>query len=76
MSDMGWRADGIARARAVGGVELERYRRPGFTGGMAVRVVAGTAGGEGFEIESDPDPDDGLFARVPRTRMPRHHRRW
>ena len=29
MSDLGWRADGIARARACGAVELEVYYRPG-----------------------------------------------
>jgi hypothetical protein len=40
MADLGWRADGIERARAAGGVELEVYRRPGFTGGRAVRRVA------------------------------------
>lgn len=37
MSDLGWKADGIERAVACGGVALEVYRRPGFTGGRAVR---------------------------------------
>jgi hypothetical protein len=32
MSDLGWRADGIARALAAGGIQLETYRRPGFAG--------------------------------------------
>lgn len=59
MSDIGWRADGIARAEATGGVVFERYRRPGFTGGPAVRVVPPTlAGGSGFEVWSDPEPDE------------------
>lgn len=54
--DLGWRADGIARARAAGGVELERYRRPGFTGEIAVRVVTGGDGpGGGVPMDSDPD---------------------
>lgn len=55
MSDLGWRADGMARARAAGGIDLDLYRRPGFTGGMAVRR-AGELGGQGFETwESDDD---------------------
>lgn len=37
MSDLGWRADGIARAKAAGGIELETYRRPGFAGGIGVK---------------------------------------
>lgn len=56
MSDLGWRADGIERALAAGGVELERYRRPGFTGGTAVRRSSVGYGGSGFEIQGDPDP--------------------
>lgn len=69
MSDLGWRADGMARARAAGGIDLDLYRRPGFTGGMAVRR-AGEAGGQGFETwESDDDasgeidPTPVMFAR-------------
>jgi hypothetical protein len=56
MSDLGWRADGIARARAAGAVVLEVYRRPGFTGGIAVRRASEGAGGAGVSIERDPEP--------------------
>lgn len=58
--DLGWRADGIARAEACGGVPLEVYHRPGFTGGRAVRR-ADFAGGGGSGIVLDPaapDPDE------------------
>lgn len=59
MSDLGWRADGIARAEAAGGVTLEKYQRPGFVRGTAVRRLNGNlAGGSGFEIWSDPEPDE------------------
>ena len=59
MSDIGWRADGIARAGAAGGVLIERYTRPGFTGGPSVRALpVSLAGGSGFEVWSDPEPDD------------------
>jgi hypothetical protein len=58
MSDIGWRADGIARAKAAGGIELEVYRRPGFVSGIAVRRSDIGAGGEGVEIDSDPEPPD------------------
>jgi hypothetical protein len=66
VSDIGWRADGIERARAAGGIELEVYRRPGFTGGKAVRrSQEGGAGGgptfddpERWEFEPDPRPED------------------
>lgn len=54
--DLGWRADGIDRALAAGGVPLEVYRRPGFTGGKAVRRSDTYGGGSGFPIESDPEP--------------------
>lgn len=74
MSDVGWRADGIARARAAGGLDLERYRRPGFTGGEAVRI-AGSLGGAGFEYDGEVDPaEDEFLARLPRTRLPEPHR--
>lgn len=33
---LGWSADGIERAEKAGGVTLEVYRRPGFTGGGPV----------------------------------------
>lgn len=63
MSDIGWRADGIARAVAAGGVELERYLRPGFVSGIGVRrSTSGGAGSSGVAIESpgfyDPEPDE------------------
>lgn len=57
--DLGWRADGIARALAAGGVELELYRRPGFTGGLAVRRVPGDSYACGFDAASyrDEEPE-------------------
>lgn len=60
MSDLGWRADGIERARAAGGIELELYRRPGFAGGFAVRRSSegGTASGLTFDTNADPTPDE------------------
>jgi hypothetical protein len=58
VSDLGWRAEGIERARAAGGVDLEVYRRPGFTGGLAVRRSSDGAGGSGFPIDLDPEPFD------------------
>lgn len=58
MSNIGWTADGIERARAAGGIDLEVYRKPGFTGGMAIRRSFDGAGGSGFEIEADPEPWD------------------
>lgn len=58
MSDLGWRADGLARAEACGGVTLEKYLRPGFGGVPAVRVRPRTeVGGEGFDVWHDPEPD-------------------
>jgi hypothetical protein len=57
--DLGWRADGIERALAAGGVMLELYTRPGFTGGKAVRRVPDSAGpGAGFAVEADPEPEE------------------
>ena len=57
MSDLGWRADGISRALAAGGVPLEVYRRPGFTGTTGVRRSDTYGGGCGFDIDYDPDPE-------------------
>lgn len=57
MSDLGWRADGIARARAAGGVELEVYRRPGFAGGFGVR--RSEVGSSGAGVWSDGVWEDG-----------------
>lgn len=66
MSDLGWRADGIDRARAAGGLELELYRRPGFTGGKAVRRSQEGGAGAGptfgdperWSFDNDPAPED------------------
>lgn len=75
MTDLGWRADGIARAEAAGGLTLEQYRRPGFTGGCAVRVLSpyGLAGGSGFEVYADPEPepDDRATPGGPTPQPPR-----
>lgn len=48
-------ADAITWALAAGGVELEMYRRPGFTGGLAVRrsEIGGNGSGEQIDQESD-----------------------
>lgn len=54
MSDLGWRADGIERAKAAGGIELERYTRPGFTGGPAVRRTSDGGYCSGFTADLDP----------------------
>jgi hypothetical protein len=69
MSDVGWRADGIARARAAGGVDLELYRRPGFTGGQAVRVCAGESAIAGYEYDGYSDPPEYELERVPGARL-------
>jgi hypothetical protein len=58
MSDIGWRADGIRRALAAGGVELEVYRLPGFIGGTGVRRAAEGTRAEGFPVDSDPEPPE------------------
>ena len=55
MSDLGWRADGISRAIAAGGVPLEKYRRPGFSNPIGVRRSDTYGGGYGFEVWSDPE---------------------
>jgi hypothetical protein len=63
MADLGWRADGIERARAAGGVELEVYRRPGFTGGRAVRRVAvdmTVSGSTSLDPEPPTNEDDEM----------------
>lgn len=68
MSDLGWRADGIERSIAAGGVVLERYRRPGFMGGHAVR--RSEAGGLSVSgaVEFDPDPYQSEEGRAPRRK--------
>lgn len=66
VNDLGWRADGIRRALDAGGVELETYRRPGFTGGRAVRRSNehGAGGGNGgLERRDEPLPDIEILAR-------------
>lgn len=67
MTDLGWRADGIERARAAGGIELETYRRPGFTGGPSVRranhPIGGTGNG-GLERRDEPQPTIEIIARA------------
>jgi hypothetical protein len=66
VSNLGWKADGIERARACGGVDLEIYQRPGFNGGKAIRLAQSGGAGSGFEAgtnwaddwepEIDPTP--------------------
>ena len=68
MSDLGWRADGISRALAAGGVPLERYRRPGFTNQVAIRRSDTYGGGCGFEVYGDPEPWDDDSANEPTAR--------
>jgi hypothetical protein len=58
MSDLGWRADGIERALAAGGVPLETYRKVGFTGGVGVRRSDMNCYASGFQVHADPEPDD------------------
>lgn len=62
MTDLACRADGIERAVAAGGVELEKYRRPGFTGEVAVRRSETGGAGSGIPVDwagnIDPDPDE------------------
>lgn len=38
MSGLEWRAEGIAHARAAGGVDLDVYRPPGFERKLSLRV--------------------------------------
>lgn len=54
MTDLGWKADGIERAIACGGVPLEVYRRPGFGAGKGVRRADGYVAlhGSGFDYDS------------------------
>lgn len=68
MTDLGWRADGIERATACGGVALEVYRRPGFDRRLAVRRVDMRSGGGPMPIEtryagSDFAPDIEIIGR-------------
>ncbi|MEK6252648.1 MAG: hypothetical protein AABM43_12105 [Actinomycetota bacterium] len=66
---LGWTADGIAKALDCGGVLLERYRRPGFTGGRAVRRSDPQGGpGAGIPVEhewpaDEPDPTSSEWRR-------------
>ena len=74
MSRLAWVADGIARARQAGGVDLECYRRPGFEAGVGVRRASEGAGVAGIPLDPercDPDWDeyeDGLRLRRRRKR--------
>lgn len=69
MSDLGWRADGIDRARAAGGIELEVYQRPGFVRSRAVRRSTEGGAGAGIPVDPnwpedvDPDPEEDRRAR-------------
>lgn len=70
MSEMSqqWRAEGIENARNAGGIDLELYRRPGFTGGPSVRRVSWPSGGSGLgpiraEVDPMPDWDPPMKAR-------------
>lgn len=65
MSDIGWRADGIARAKAAGGIELEVYRKPGFLAGIGVRRSEASAHAQGWETAADPDPEEWEDQRKP-----------
>lgn len=59
MTGVGWRAEGIERARAAGGVDLDVYLRPGFSRVTAVRVTRCERGYIGSGIQgfaTDPDP--------------------
>jgi len=71
VSDLGWTADGIERAIAVGGVPLDLYRRPGFTGGMEVRRADLSGGGYGVDYDPEPYDDEGYEDRA----RARDHRR-
>lgn len=71
MSDLGWRADGIARARAAGGIELERYRRPGFAATEGVRRAAQDTRAVGWtDWDPDPAPDYEWSRASPSRRSP------
>jgi hypothetical protein len=55
---LSWLAEGVALAEAAGGVTLELYRAPGFTGGLAVRRVTGEgAAAEAFAPVEDAEGD-------------------
>lgn len=56
MTDLGWRAEGIERAIAAGGIPLETYRRPGFTASKGVRRSDVNGPGSGSYI-AEPWPD-------------------
>ena len=64
MSDLGWRADGIARARAAGGIDLEVYRKPGFRSELGVRRATDGGGyATGFSVDvwpEDPAPEEWM----------------
>lgn len=71
MSDLAWRAEGIERAIDAGGVVLEVYRRPGFTGGPGVRRA--TDGTSLTAMSNDEDremlePEIEIFCGARRAR--------
>lgn len=55
---LAWTAEGIEAAERCGGITLETYRKPGFTGGGIGVRPAKNAYAEGFAVESDPEPWD------------------
>lgn len=55
--DFGWKAEGIERALACGGVELEMHTPPGFGRKPKLRQPSNTWVGSGMAI-SDPGPWD------------------
>lgn len=57
MSDLEWIAEGLELARACGGVDLDVYVRPGFTGGLAVRKASSNIEGSGFSVPDETDED-------------------
>lgn len=56
MASLRWIADGIQAAQDAGGITLERYHQPGFTGGPAIRPATTGAYAIGWDIEPDPEP--------------------
>lgn len=70
MSYLGWSADGIARARAAGGIELEKYRQPGFIARIGVRRASDGGYCQGFESSHDPGADEWPDDRATRPDLP------
>lgn len=73
MADLGWKADGIERAAAAGGVALEVYTRPGFEAGKGVRRADMSSGGAAFPTQTGwsrdyVEPDIEIIGRRDPTR--------